>query len=270
MIVSQNLIKSRGQVILQKNHADLAAQLCLAFGNQEFAPLEPKELMEFVALNHDRGWDDADAVMGRNPLTGLPFSLVNTPVDLLLATGPRSIAYNAEHHPYCGLLAAMHVWGLFHGRYGLSNKIVVDLLKGEAKAKADAMLKGVQEQLQQLTTWCQADAVFSRFVAPEKVMQNYKLLQFFDTLSLYFNECVAKEGTATEFLHVPYDQTRDCTIDITPLGRKTYRITPYPFAHDHLVLQQHSFDIPVSGVDVDYHLIFGDSALLTETITLVV
>jgi len=26
----------------------------------------------------------------------------------------------------------------------------------------------------------------------------------------------------------------------------------------------------VSGVDVDYHLIFGDSALLTETITLVV
>ena len=270
MIVSQNLGKSRGQVILQKDHADLASQLCQAFGNQEFAPLEPKELMEFVALNHDRGWDEADAVMGRNPLTGLPFSLVNTPIDLLLATGPRSIAFNAEHHPYCGLLAAMHVWGLFHGRYGMSNKIVVDLLKGEAKAKANIMLQNVLEQQQQLTAWCQDDPVFRCLVAPIKLMQNYKLLQFFDTLSLYFNECVAKEGAATEFLHVPYDQSRDCTIDITPLGRKTYRITPYPFTHDQLVLQQHSFDIPVSETDANYQGIFGTSDILTETITLVV
>lgn len=270
MIVSEtDKPQGRGRVVLQKDHADLASQLARAFGNEQFAPLEPRAQMEFLALNHDRGWDDADAAMGRNPLTGLPFSLVNTPIDALLATGPRSIAYNAEQHPYCGLLAAMHVWGLFHGRYGLSDKIVVDRLSGEAKVKADAMLLGVKEQQQQLAAWCHDDPYFRRFVAPEKLMQNYKLLQFFDTLSLYFNERVGKDGDGTEFVHVPQDQTRDCTIDLIPLGRKTYRLSPYPFAQDRLVLNQHAFEIPVSTVDVDYQSIFANSGLQTETITLV-
>lgn len=269
MIVSTDSVRARGQVVLQKDHADLAAQMAKAFGNEDFAPLEPRALMEFLALNHDRGWDEADGVMGRNPSTGLPYSLVQTPLDLLLETGPRSIHFNAEHHPYCGLLAAMHVWGLFHGRYGLSDKVVVDMLKGEAKAKADRMLSGVKQQQEELTAWCRNDLTCRHLVETDRLMRNYKALQFFDTMSLYFNERVGRDGDTTEFLHVPFDDKRDGTVVVIPLGEKTYHLNPFPFAGDRLVLQHHTFDIPASAVDVDYNAVFASSGIYTETITLV-
>ena len=60
-------------------------------------------------------------------------------------------------------------------------------------------------------------------------MQNYKQLQFFDTLALYFN-CTHTEARAnTTFSHVPVDSDHDVDVTIQPLGDNIYSLSPYPF-----------------------------------------
>lgn len=269
MIVTEAPGQGVGHVVFQKDHTDLALQLARAFGNQAFQPLAPRELLEFLAQNHDRGWDEVDERIERNPKTGLPYGLVSTPLSELLATGPRSIDFNARHHPYCWLLSCMHVWGLFNGRYGMSDKIVVDMLQGEAKAQADAMLAEVRQRELELRAGLEADPKLRAYVAADKLMQNYKLLQLFDTLSLYFNECVGRDGEPTRFLHVPFDESRDGPLTLTPLGRKTYRLAPFPFAGKELVVRLTSYTVPVLDRDVDYRRVFANTKSTTETITLV-
>lgn len=269
MIVTKHPKGAIGHVVLQKDHADVAHQLAVAFGNRDFAPLAPRDLMEFIAMNHDRGWDAADADVSRDPRTGLPFNLVNTPLDALLATGPRSVDFNSGFHEYCGLLAAMHIWGLYHGRYGLSDKIVVDFLVGPARTKADAMLVVVKAKEQELLARLRANQEFRAYVEPAALMRNYKLLQFFDTLSLYFNEAAGVAGEGTHFLHVPKTEQTDVTIALTPLGDKIYRLSPFPFHGSTLEVRHRVHKVPVMNIDVDYRQVLAESETVTEVIKLV-
>ena len=132
--------KKSGRVILQRDHQNLALEFAKLFGNEQFTRIQPQDLMLFCIEHHDHGWNEVDANIGRNPDSGLPYSLVSTPIDQLLQTGPNSADFNEEYHPYCGLLSSMHVWGLYNGRYGLSDKVVVSMLQGEAQKNAQAML----------------------------------------------------------------------------------------------------------------------------------
>jgi hypothetical protein len=40
----------------QNDHADLAGQFAAHWGNETFAPLQPRNSMVFVAEAHDNGW----------------------------------------------------------------------------------------------------------------------------------------------------------------------------------------------------------------------
>lgn len=245
MIVTTEMARSVGHMVLQQDHTSLAHQLAQAFGNATFANPEPRDLMEFVALNHDRGWDEVDKRMGLDPKSGLPYSLDKTPLDLLLQTIPHSIAFNEGHHLYCGLLVAMHIWGLYHGRYGLTDEIMIETLNGEDRKKADAALRPVKERIEQLTELLRHDPSFARMVEPTKLMQNYKFLQFCDRTSLYFNFCVAKEGEAIEIHHVPMDENHDTSVQLIPLGGKRYGVKPFPFKGRELALSLLSYEVPV-------------------------
>jgi hypothetical protein len=61
-------------------------------------------------------------------------------------------------------------------------------------------------------------------------MQNYKLLQFFDTLALYFNLRHESERAEEAFLHVPKSRTTDTTVTVRPRGGGGYAMNPFPFA----------------------------------------
>lgn len=271
MIVSSKTAPGRGHVVLQSDHAHLASQFAQAFGNEQFEALSPSALMQFLVLHHDRGWDETDATIGRNPSTGLPYSLVQTPLDELLLSGPRSVAYNRRHHPYCGLLCAMHVWGLFNGRYGLSDKIVMNLLSGEAKQKAEAMLAGVLQSQEELSSELARDPAMAAFMLPAKLMQNYKALQLFDTLSLYFNDHAGRSDDypASHFLNVPLSAARDTTIELQPLGDQRFRLSPFPFVGRSLEAQLRIYELPVLEIEVDYRQVFAESPWRLETLTLV-
>lgn len=273
MIVSSHASPKTGSVILQRDHAELASQLALAFGNDVFEAMEPYDLMQFLVLNHDRGWDETDARIGRNPNTGLPYSLVNTPLDELLTSGPRSVDFNSRHHPYCGLLCSMHIWGLFNGRYGLSDKIVVDKLAGDARVKVEAMLQTILAKRDALTLALNQDVVMRPYLAHDKLMQNYKLLQLFDTLALYFNDNASCKGDypPSRFIHVPLSKDKDTTLNLEPLDHGLFRLSPFPFRARKLTIRQRVYSVPIIDLDLDldYNLVLAESPCDFETITLV-
>jgi hypothetical protein len=223
-------------VMTMDQHTALSAQFAEHFGNELFEAVEPREQMLHIIANHDAGWKDLDKSALRDPATGLPYNLVQTPFEHIVATSKASPDFNGATHPYCELLSSMHSWGLYNGRYGMSDKVLLNSLADDNRAAADRMLNAEIKRQERLKTQLRANPATAAWVEESRLFQNYKLLQFFDTLALYFN-CVP-EGERGEacFSHVPMNATKDTNVDINPVGPDTYALAPYPFDRENLTL----------------------------------
>jgi Protein of unknown function (DUF3891) len=62
------------------------------------------------------------------------------------------------------------------------------------------------------------------------LFQNYKQLQFFDTLALYFNRVHPNERVEQKFEHVPLNTGQDVSITVRPREPGVYELSPFPFA----------------------------------------
>lgn len=264
-------------VISQLAHTALAARFAAAFGNGRFAALTPRGLMEFVVAHHDEGWAEVDARMPRDPRTGLPCSLVETPMALLLETGPASAAFNEAHHPFCGLLVSMHVWGLYNGRYGLSDRVLVERVPAEHKPAVTAMLDGELARQARLRAALAAVPGGQELASEQLLRHDYKLLQFFDTLALYFN-CTAEadRGTA-HFAAVPAlcpaptpaRPDQDETITVRRLAPGRYAVDPFPFARTPLVVECEGRRLAPCAPETDMAAALAAAPIEYEIITLV-
>lgn len=214
-------------VIEQADHARMSGQLARAFGNAYFAAFEPREPIEFIVSHHDEGWLELDAQAKQDLKTGLPFNLTQTPLADLVATGSRSPDFNERHHPLCGLISSMHTWGLYHGRYGLSDFLFIDRITPELRPMVDAMLNAELERQTRLKAHLPE-------LSEAQIFSYYKLLQFFDTLALYFHTTPAEARKETQFKNVPRAVGEDVTLTITPKADGRYTLTPYPFASAEL------------------------------------
>ena len=94
------------------------------------------------------------------------------------------------------------------------------------------MLDGELARQQRLKTALAADPKTSAWIAQEHLFQNYKQLQFFDTLALYFNRTHPSERVAQTFQHVPLNAREDASVTICPRAPGVYELSPYPFAAD--------------------------------------
>lgn len=219
-------------VILQTDHARMSGQLAQAFGNADFADLEPHEPVAYVVAHHDEGWAELDAQVLQDPDTGLPYNLTKTPLPRIIATGSGSPNFNEKHHPYSGLLSSMHTYGLYHGRYGLSDKVFIDLIPPQFKEQVTMLLAGELTRQTRITAQLAADPVTSGWVDDEFLFTNYKLLQYFDTLALYFHMVHDGARADSEFPNVPRVIGDDVTVTIRPIDRTIYTLAPWPFAED--------------------------------------
>ncbi len=219
-------------VITMEEHTAFAGKLASAFGNDRFEPVAPRSQVMYVIWHHDAGWRELDALALRDPSTGLPYNLVKTPFVRIVKTSSASPDFHSHHHPYCELLSSMHSWGLYNGRYGMSDKVLLNDLAAQNRATADTMLAGELARQQKLKTRLAADPTTAAWVEDAHLFQNYKQLQFFDTLALYFN--CTPEGARTEsvLLHVPMSAAADTEIKIRPVGPSTYAFDPFPFDQD--------------------------------------
>jgi hypothetical protein len=222
-------------IIRQTDHARMSGQLAAAFGNARFAPLEPREAMVFIVAHHDEGWEAIDAKPGRDPKTGLPWHLTQTPMAALIASGARSPEFNARFHPVAGLISSMHTWGLWNGRYGLSDRIIINNVPAEVKPAAMTMLDGELARQVQLKARISADPREAHLALEAWAFHNYKLLQFFDTLALYFHLTHPEARTEASFLNVPQGVNDDVTVTVRPRDG-AYVVSPWPFAGDELIV----------------------------------
>ena len=220
-------------------HNDLCGQFARAFGNDEFERPEPYDEMIYVISHHDFGWADFDGNPTLDPKSRLPAGLTTTPVLESVATGRKSPDYNQRRHAYCGLLASMHMWGLYNERRGYTNFStrggsksipIFDKYAGET----NAMLDGELERQERLKAELAADPETRAWVEKKHLLQNYKQLQFFDTLALYFNLRHEDERGEEIYTYVPKNADEDATITLTPQGNGVYSLSPFPFAGDRV------------------------------------
>ncbi len=227
------------QVVMQTDHADLAAALAGNWGNDRFAAPEPAASMVTAARRHDDGW----AVWERSPRAddgGRPLPFLEVHINSHLAFYEAAIVDVTDEDPYAGLMCAMHGAGLYRERYGtqpgLRNKWA-DEYGAEIEAFVERMESGFPDRITGLG------------VGETERWTNYRLLQVFDRLSLYFCGLfpiagdqehriapvpVDYDGEETELVIVP-------TRDPGPLSPTHVRIEPFPFTQRpaHVTLRRH-------------------------------
>jgi hypothetical protein len=216
--------------VMMHEHTALSEQFARTFGNDRFEPVWPNDLMFYVVSHHDAGWAEFDPDPATDEATGMPYNLVETPAKYLTVTSRRSPDFNERHHRYCGLISSMHSWGLYNGRYGLSKLVLIDKIPPMDRPLAEGMLAGEIDRQKRLKAEIAKDAETARWIEEEHLFQNYKQLQFFDTLALYFNRTHPSQRGAQEFEHVPLDARQDVKITIRPRETGVYEVSPYPFA----------------------------------------
>ena len=221
-------------VIAMDQHTAFAGSLATHFGNAQFAGLEPAEPMQFIVDHHDAGWADLDGSAPQDPATGLPYNLTATPLSEIVSTSSGSPEFNEAHHPFSGIISSMHTYGLYCGRYGLSDKVFLDLIGDDMRGEVDAMLEaeeGRQTRLKQRLAADDPDHATDDFL-----FHAYKQLQFFDTFSLYFHLTPEGERGRSEFHNVPRAVGDDVTVTVVEQPGGVYALDPYPFDADGLEL----------------------------------
>jgi hypothetical protein len=215
--------------VMMYEHTALSHQFARAFGNEQFQPPDPNDLMFHVVLHHDAGWAEFDRDPATDPKTGLPYNLVETPAEYITVTSRLSPDYNQRQHPFCGLMSSMHSWGLYNGRYGLSTMVLIDKIPPQDRPLAQRMLDQELERQKRLKAELAKDPIATAWLDERKLFQNYKQLQFFDTLALYFNRTHPRERSQATFEHVPLNAREDATITVRPREPGIYELSPYPF-----------------------------------------
>jgi uncharacterized protein DUF3891 len=218
--------------VMMHEHTALAGQFARAFGNDRFAPIEPFDPMVYVISHHDAGWAAFDRDPVTDPATGLPYNLVETPAEHITRTSALSPAFNQRQHPYSGLLSSMHSWGLYNGRYGTSNMVLIDRIPQHDRPLADRMLEGELARQGKLKAEIAQDPEGAAWLDEAHVFQNYKQLQFCDLLALYFNRTHAGARAEQTIAHVPLNAREDAGITIRPHQDGVYQLSPFPLAAD--------------------------------------
>src|SRR5215468_2238273 len=195
--------------VMMYEHTALAHQFAREFGNARFEPAQPADLMCHAVLHHDAGWFEFDRDPMTDPKTALPYNLVDTPPEHITVTSRRSPDYNEQQHPFCGLISSMHSWGLYNGRYGLSSMVLIDKVPPPERPLAQRMLDDELARQARLKAELAQDPKTSAWIEDKRLFQNYKQLQFFDTLALYFNRTHPRERGEVTFEHVPLSGEQD-------------------------------------------------------------
>ena len=229
-------------VLTMAEHTAMCGQMARAFGNDRFEPPAPFDEVVYIVENHDRGWDAYDSNPGLDPTTRVPYIMARTPTPDAVKTNRGSPDFNEAHHPYCGLLSSMHSWGLYNGRYGFSKFVprtqttTSISVANVHRLLIDAMLAYEEGRQARLKAALAAAPVTRDWVEERHLFQNYKQLQFFDTMSLYFHLRHAGERGTETYVHVPRDCDADSDITLRKIDERVYSLDPFPFAGDRLTI----------------------------------
>jgi hypothetical protein len=219
-------------LIGQTDHSRLVGQFAAHWGNGRFAAPEPYESVTRAAVYHDYGWlryetnpivtdtgetPDFRAIGGRN-----------------LDSYQWCVDWMAGVDRYSGLIVSMHRTGLWKNRYGsiaYPTNYNIRQLSPEIEAFI-ARHEAWQDEQQ-------------RTLDPTQVWTNYRLLQVWDLLGLYF--CCAEPGEdRIEPVPERYGAGKNDGVRLTMRAEAPRRVAfdPYPFDVQPLKVQLTSKRLP--------------------------
>ncbi|MCW2955102.1 MAG: hypothetical protein JWQ48_4272 [Conexibacter sp.] len=212
------------QIVLQTDHADLAGQFAGAWGGERFEPLRPRRSVVSATARHDDGWaiwERAPSLLPANGGPPRPRNFLDIEVIPHLAFYRAQITGVLLDDAYAGLLVSMHGCGIYNGRYGTDPALVLSFAEAEQRAVQEFADEEAQRQER---------LVAELGVDEQERWTNYRLLQVFDRLSLYFAMRDLVGGEAATIAPVPtgYDGS-EAAIAIEPDGAWSVRMDPFPF-----------------------------------------
>src|SRR4051794_10250757 len=182
-------------VILQTDHAALSGALAEHWGNGTFARPEPRDAVVVAAAHHDDGWRLWELSPRIDPDTERPYQFTDLPVAEHAGFYRAGVDEVLARDRYAGLLVSMHLAGLYQRRFGTDPGMPLKPLPPRDEGAVREILWQLGAQQQTLREHLPAQGVPPRFLADRYVWSNYKLLQVFDRLSLYF--CLAPPRDTT-------------------------------------------------------------------------
>lgn len=217
-------------VSTQEEHAELSAQFAAHWGNGRFAQLRPYDTMVFATTYHDSGYREWEGLPRMNVEKGRPYGhreRIPGFEATELTAYRRNVDWVRDHDLYAGTLVSMHRTGLWRGRYD-----VLTSPKPRVR-ELSAPVQGVLGELEEQQQRDKATLAAGNTGFEEELWINYRMLQLFDLLSLYFCcDGYGDDGFKEECLApIPAGYTPDDSVElrITPNPDGSVKMAPYPF-----------------------------------------
>lgn len=246
-------------LITHPDHARLAGEFATFWGNEVFAPPEPRSRVLYGIGVHDDGWAarDAHPVITRegkpsafsHELVGKYSAFEEIDLADYLGVRERAVQKLETVDPYAALLVSMHTYNLLTTHADRST-IAPDKLP-----LLDEFLERQRGRLERLRTEIRRDPTLPpRMVSEHAVVDNFRLLQATDNLSLL--SCVGYMEPSTLLHALRKNDGSAAPISVTPTGTRAFALKPYPFREPVL-----TFQVPARFVEGQR---FASSAELEE------
>jgi len=220
-MIYRKLANGQAMVLTQTDHSRLAGFLASHWGNATFAPLRPYESVTRAATFHDFGWLRYETRPEVDPKTGEPYTFINLPFNpQQLDAYQWCVDWLGGVDRYSALLVGMHRVGLWKSRYETITYPAWRYAGINLPAEINEFIarsEPVQEQERAA-------------IGGDTIWTNYRLLQVWDLLGLYFTVGEPYEH-AVEPVPTAYDgdMRSGVRMEMHPLGDNRVAFEPYPF-----------------------------------------
>jgi hypothetical protein len=207
-------------LIGQTDHSRLVGQLAAHWGNERFATPKPYESVVRAAAFHDYGWLRYETSPLLDTASGEPFPFLKVPLtETQMAAYQWSLDWMAAIDRYSGLIVNMHRTGLWKGRYGT--------ITHPSGYNIKTLSPEIQAFLERNEAWQERERAL---LDPDSVWTNYRLMQVWDLLGLYFC-CQAPYDDHVEPVPLQYGHAENGGVRLTlkPAGKDRVAFDPYPF-----------------------------------------
>lgn len=212
-----------GSLVLigQTDHSRFVGQLAAHWGNRDFESPQPYDAVVRAATYHDYGWLRYETSPLIRPESGEPYAFLQVPMtDKQLGSYQWALDWMADIDPYSGLIVSMHRTGLWQARYGT-------IKHPAGRYNLTALSPEVQTFIARNEVWQKAQQAT---LDAKGVWTNYRLMQVWDLLGLYFC-CQEPYEDHIEPVPVSYSAGDDAGVrlEMKPAGVRRVAFDPYPF-----------------------------------------
>jgi hypothetical protein len=218
-------------LIDHRDHARLAGEFAARWNNPDFAVPEPRADVITAVARHDDAWAEHDAAPGltregrpsafSQELVGSYSAFEEMDFQAYLRVRGRATETVAVDNPYAAIVVSMHTVNL------LTEQADRSTLTEPQLALLAQFIATQRTRQVQLAAAVAGEPGRADDVAPEGLQRAFEFLQACDSLSLMI--CVNYPQPLPLRHRQPRRSGRLETLTCTPLGARTFRVSPWPF-----------------------------------------